>query len=98
MERPKKSLSLKQPRDKQDNGLSKKGNENNEREDRFVFDVMIDDLAKFKEGETPANTEKNTELVCRNFELWRIAQNNKCPDDQCPKDVLRTAEDKILCE
>ena len=41
MEWLKKSLSLKQQRDKQDNGHSKKGKENNEREDRFVFDVMI---------------------------------------------------------
>ena len=70
MEWPKKSLSLKQQRDKQDNGHSKKGKENNEREDRFVFDVTIDDLAKFKEGETPTNTEKNTEWALRNFELW----------------------------
>jgi len=66
--------------------------------DGFVFDVTIDDLAKFKEGETPVNTERNTEWVCLNFELWRVARNEKYPDDQCPEDVLKTAEDNILCE
>ena len=37
MERPKKSLSLKQPHDKQDKGDCKKGKENNEREDRLCY-------------------------------------------------------------
>jgi len=62
----KKSLSLKRPCDKSANvrSDSKKGKENDKREDRFVFDVMIDDLAKFKEGGTPVNTEKNMEWAC----------------------------------
>jgi len=59
-------LSLKWPCDKSANERSdsKKEKENNEKEDRFIFDVMIDDLAKFEEGETPANTEKNAKWAC----------------------------------
>jgi len=29
---------------------------------------------------------------------YGVARNKKYPDDQCPKDVLKTAEDNILCE
>jgi len=58
-------LSLKRPCDKSANVRSD-FKENNEREDkdRLVFDATIDDLTKFKEGETPVNTEKNTEWAC----------------------------------
>jgi len=60
LEQQEKSLSLKWPCDKSANATSdsKKGKENNEREDRFSFDVTIDDLAQFKEDETPVNTKE----------------------------------------
>ena len=87
-------MSLKRPCDRSANVRSD-FKENNKREDRFVFDVTIDDLNKFKEGETPVNTENNMERACRNFELWRVARNEKYPDNQCPQE---TAEDNSLCE
>ena len=48
-------------------------------DERYLFDVTFNDLSKFKEGECPANTEKNTEWAIRNFESWRSARNKRYP-------------------
>ena len=57
-------------------------------DERYWFEVTFDELSKFKEGECPANTEKNTEWVIRNFESWRSARNKRYPEEQCPPNVL----------
>jgi len=44
-------------------------------EERYSFDVTLDDIIKFKEGECPLNTVKNTEWAVHNFEAWRTARN-----------------------
>ena len=41
----------------------------------YLFDVTFDDLSKFKEGECPTNTEKNTKWAIKIFESWRSARN-----------------------
>ena len=72
-----------------------------EGDERFPFDVTFEDLGKFKEGECPLNTEKNTDWVFRNFESWRVARNRKYPNEQCPPNVLCSTEDEMcnwLCK
>ena len=72
-----------------------------EDDERFPFDVTFDDLGKFKEGECPLNTEKNTDWAFRNFESWRVARNRKYPNEQCPPNVLCSTEDEMcnwLCK
>ena len=60
---------------------SKKGDKTDE---RYLFDVTFDDLNKFKEGECPANTEKNTEWAIRNLspgnrlEIEGIQKSSAC--------------------
>ena len=64
--------------------------------ERFQFDCNIDELQKFKEGECPENTAKSNDWALQNFHAWRVARNEKYPDNQCPEDVL---EDKrIACD
>ena len=52
--------------------------------ERFQFDCNLDELQKFKEGECPGNTAKSNDWALRNFHAWRVARNEKYPDDQCP--------------
>ena len=56
-------------------------------DDRYLFDVIFDDLTRLKEGECPANTEKNTEWVNKNFESWRSARNQRYPEEQYASNV-----------
>ena len=37
---------------------------------RFDFNITSDDMSKFMEGNTPANTEKSTTWSVKNFEEW----------------------------
>ena len=57
--------------------------------ERFRFDCNVDKLQKFKEGECPENTTKSNDWVLRNFHSWRVACNEKYPDDPCPEDVFK---------
>ena len=104
MDRSRKSLKLKRPRvasskqqtsqeDEQDDAKRLK-----EDDERFSFDVTFENLCRFKEGECPVNTEKNTEWAFRNFESWRVARNSRYSNDQCPASVLCSATDNELCE
>ena len=67
-------------------------------DERYLFDVTFDDLSKFKEGECPANTEKNTEWAIRNFESWRSARNKRYPEEQCPPNVLFETDSNEFCK
>ena len=57
--------------------------------ERFRFDCNVDELQKFKEGECPENTTKSNDWALRNFHSWRVAHNEKYPDDPCPEDVFK---------
>ena len=67
-------------------------------EERFSFDVTRDELAVFQHGECPVNTAKTTEWALRNFESWRVARNEKHPDEPCPSDILQCTNHSQLCE
>ena len=67
-------------------------------DERYLFDVTFYDLSKIKEGECPANTEKNTEWAIRNFESWRSARNKRYPEEQCPPNVLFETDSNELCD
>ena len=77
-------------------GKSKKV-DNSRRDDRFLFNVTLDDLNKFKEGESPANTIKNNMWALKNFQEWRVARNEAFPNDLCPDDILLSSK-KDLCD
>ena len=47
------------------------------KDDRFDFNVTSDDLSRYMEGETPANTEKSTAWAVNTFEAWRKARNKQ---------------------
>ena len=99
----KKSLSLKRKREvplfvTEDTGEPSKKIETQDNE-RFDFNVTSDDLSKFMEGETPANTEKSTTWAIKNFEEWRKCRNTKFPSDLCPKLNCLAEEDRsLICE
>jgi len=94
-ERKRKPLSLKRPRVDQ----SDKENDDHEQqkisktEERYLFDVTLEDITKFKEGECPLNTEKNTEWAVRNFEAWQTARNKKF-EEQCSSNILSSTDMK----
>lgn len=50
-------------------------------DERFDFNVTIDDLTRFMEGETPANTERSTTWAVKIFDDWRKARNATLPTD-----------------
>ena len=85
----------------QENGEKSKADnskKSDKTDERYLFDVTFDDLNKFKEGECPANTEKNTEWAIRNFEFWRLARNKRFPEEQCPPNVLFETDGNELCD
>ena len=85
----------------QENGEKSKADnskKSDKTDERYLFDVTFDDLNKFKEGECPANTEKNTEWVIRNFESWQSARNKRFPEEQCPPYVLFETDGNELCD
>ena len=65
----------------QEPAKSKEGNE------RSPYEVMLEDLNKFKDGECPLGTEKNADWTFRNFESWHVARNRKYLNEQCPPNV-----------
>ena len=58
-------------------------------DDRFSFDVTMEELDAFKEGDCPANTVKSTDWAVRTFESWRTVRNKKHPTDLCPSELSR---------
>jgi len=98
-ERKRKPFSRKRQRGDQDD----KENDDYEQqkisktEERYSFNVTLDDIIKFKEGECPLNTEKNTEWAVYNFETWRTARNKKF-EDQCSSNILSSTNMKELCD
>ena len=67
------------------------------RDDRFLFNVTLDDLNKFKEGESPTNTVKNNMWALKNFQEWRVARNEAFSNDLCPNDIMLSSK-KDLCD
>ena len=72
--------------------------ESDGKDDRYLFDVTNDDLVRFKEGECAANTENNTKWAIKNFESWRLARNQRYPDEQCSCNVYSEADSNELCD
>ena len=94
-----------EPSKKPYNEAEEKEDSENHIADRFQFDLCsVDELQKFEEGECSENTAKNNDWALRNFHAWRVARNEKHPDDQCPEDLFvdkRKACDwlcKFVCE
>ena len=97
----KKSLSLKRKREKvlpSAEASEELSGKRNSDDDRFDFNITSDDLSKFMEGSTPANTEKSTIWAMRNFEEWRRARNLKFPNDTCPEDIFVESDKSKTCE
>ena len=66
---------------------------------RFDFNITSDDLSKFMEGETPANTEKSRTWAIKNFEEWSKCKNTKFLSDLCPELNCLAEEDRsLICE
>ena len=97
----KKSLSLKRTREKVlpiVEASEEPSGKRNPDDDRFDFNITSDDLSKFMEGNTPANTEKSTSWAIRNFEEWQRARNVKFPNDTCPEDIFVQPDKSKICE
>ena len=98
-----KSLSLKRTRTTNITGESCKQESRSESkkmkesDERFNFDVTFDELSAWQKGECPANTAKSTEWAVRNFESWRVARNDKYPEELCPSDILQSTNRRELC-
>ena len=67
-------------------------------DDRFSFDVTIEELDAFKEGDCPANTTRSTEWALRKFESWRTARNKKHPTELCPSELFATKAHQEICD
>ena len=67
-------------------------------DDRFSFDVTIEELDAFKEGDCPGNTTRNIEWALRTFESWRTACNKKHPTELCPSELFVTKEYQEICD
>ena len=67
-------------------------------DNRFSFDVTIEELDAFKEGDCPSNIVKNTEWAVRTFESWRTARNRNHPLDLCPQDLFETKDHQEICD
>ena len=89
-----KCLSLKRPC--KNNPINAK--KTKESDERFSFDLTIDDLTSFQKGESTANTPKSTEWANKNFQSWRIARNKRYPTEQCPANILNFTDCGKLCE
>jgi len=98
-ERKQKPLSLKRSRGDQENdtddGMDSR--KSSKVEERYSFDATLEDITKFKEGENPVNTEKNTEWAVQNFEAWRSARNKKF-EEKCLSTILSSTDMKELCD
>ena len=71
MEESCQSLSLKRAHVNPQNEVESDKKKWNESSERFLFDTDADVLSKYKEGNCPRKTEKNTEWALRNFEAWQ---------------------------
>ena len=52
--------------------------------------------SRSSKGITPANTDKTTKWAMSNFEAWKLARNQKHPDDQVPDDLFMCTDPAIL--
>ena len=93
---PRKPLSLKR---KEPTATTREEPPPKKGSDRFSFDVTVDDLEGFMEDSCPENTMKSTEWALRNFETWRLARNQRFPEEKCPENVFEdeTVACKWLC-
>ena len=67
-------------------------------DDRFSFDVTMEELDAFKEGDCPANTVKSTDWAVRTFESWRTVRNKKHRTDLCPSELFATKDYQEICD
>ena len=93
-----KSLQLKRTRATTKTVLPADQKKVKNNDDRFSFDITIEELDAFKEGDCPSNTIKNTEVAVRTFESWRIARNKSHPLDLCPQDLFETKDHQEICD
>ena len=63
---------------------------------RFAAFVTDEQVAALSKGVTPANTDKTTKWAMSNFEAWKLARNQKHPDDQVPDDLFMCTDPAIL--
>ena len=66
--------------------------------ERFDFNITSDDLSKYMEGETPANTEKSTLWAVKNFNDWRLSRNSIMHNDKCPESIFLDGDKIELCK
>ena len=69
----------------------------NHDDSRFSFDVTIEELDAFKEGDCPTNTLKNTEWALKTFESWRTTRNKNHELDLCPQDLFEMKGHQEIC-
>ena len=70
----------------------------NHEDSRFSFDVTMEELDAFKEGDCPTNTLKNTEWALKTFESWRTARNKNHMLDLCPQYFFKTKGHQEICD
>ena len=62
------------------------------------FNVTRDDLTRFMEGETPANTKRSTVGAVKIFDEWRKVQIETVTTDLCPENVFTHEDSSIICQ
>lgn len=93
---PNKPLSLKRKAASSDFTSSSKEPAAKKVDDRFLFDVTIEEIESFMEGECPKNTTKSNVWAVRNFEAWRDARNKRFPEDLCADKLFD--DEKVACQ
>ena len=83
---------------REDNPSPESLSNNDDKDERFDFNVTSEDLSKYMEGETPVNTEKSTAWAVNNFEAWRMARNKEHSDDPCPENVFVDDDKSVICK
>ena len=67
-------------------------------DERFDFNVTSDDLTRFMEGETPANTERSTTWAVKIFDDWRRVRNVTATSDLCPENIFNHEDNSMICQ
>ena len=98
----KKSLRLKRARapliSEVDEQLEEQSSKVQNLDERFDFNVTSDDLTRFMEGETPANTERSTAWAVKIFDDWRKARNESVSTELCPENIFTHEDSIIICQ
>ena len=98
----KKSLRLKRARapliSEVDEQLEEQSSKVQKLDERFDFNVTSDDLTRFMEGETPANTERSTAWAVKIFDDWRKARNESVSTELCPENIFTHEDNNIICQ